>query len=507
MKRAQTPGIPDQSDSVNGNLVARLARVASENGWLDRPAYIVHGKTYRYQDVYEGAGRAAAAFVNRGLGVGDRVLLALPDGIDLVWSFLGALRAGIVAIPVNSDLHPDELRRAAEIAEPDAVVCELELAACFPYPLITPGRLRSETTVLPHAECTPDTPGFALFTSGTTGDPKLCFHTHGDPDVYDQSIGSVVEVTPDDVCLSVSRLYFSYGLGNSIFLPLLRGGTTVLSPKRATEETALSLIRDHGVTVFYGQPSFFARLLSHPDHGLLSGLRLAVCAGEVLPDALERKLRRVLGHRLLNVFGTTEIGHAIVANSTTDHRDFTVGRLLAPYRMQILNELGEVVPPGVEGLLEVAGPTIGLGVARGSDSPLRTGDSWYRTGDVATVDEDGFLRIHGRADDIEIVAGANVHPTEIEDLLMTHPAVVEAAVCSARNDAGVSALRAFVVLGGDADPDAVRTELTTTAEQALTWYKVPADIVFVCALPRNPTGKLLRREVRAMVAKSEQDGL
>lgn len=493
---------------MTGNLVERLASAARAHGWLDRPAYLVGEQTYRFADVYAGAGAAAAVLAGRGLGVGNRVLLALPDGIELVWALLGALRAGVVAVPVNSELHPDELRRAGELAEPDAVVCEAGLAEYFPYPVIAPDELRSDAgTPPPYVDGPPDLTGFALFTSGTTGDPRLVSHTHADPDVFNQAIGSVVGVSPDDVCFSVSRMYFAYGLGNSVFFPLLGGGTTVLNRERASEEDALRLIREHGVTVFYGQPSFYARLLGHPDHAVLGTLRLAICAGEVLPDALERRLRRLLGERLLNVFGTTEIGHALVANAPGNSREFTVGRILAPYRMQIVDDAGVPVPPGIEGRLQVAGPTITLGAARGSDPPRRTGESWYATGDAATVDDGGFVRIHGRVDDIEIVAGANVHPTEIEDLLMRHPAVREAAVCSARRGPGVTALRAFVVLktgGGDAE---VRAELLASAKEALTWYKVPEDVVFVPELPRTPTGKLRRREVRAMAANREEGGL
>jgi fatty acid CoA ligase FadD22 len=489
---------------TSGNLVERLAWAAHVHGWLSRPAYLVGGETYRFADVYEGAGRAAAVLTDRGLGIGKRVLLALPDDIDFVWAFLGALRAGVVAVPVNADLHPDELRRAGEIAEPDAVICEARLAKYFPCPVIAPDELRADAvSPPPYVECTPNTPGFALFTSGTTSDPRLCFHTHADPEVFDRAIGSVIRVTPDDVCYSVSRMYWAYGLGNSVFFPLLRGGTTVLTPKRASEEDALTVIREHGATVFYGQPSFYARLLSHPDHPLLTNLRLAICAGEVLPEALERRLRQVLGERLFNVFGTTETGHAIVANVQGENREFTIGRVLAPYRLRIVNELDEMTPPGTEGRLEVAGPTIALGVSRGSDPPQRTGDSWYATGDAATIDDEGFIRIHGRIDDIEIVGGANVHPSEIEDLFMRHPAVQEAAVCSARRGAGVSGLHVYIVLGNNgAEPGAVRTELIAAAKQALTWYKVPEEIVFVPELPRTPTGKLRRREVRAMAANT-----
>ncbi|MFD0205893.1 MULTISPECIES: class I adenylate-forming enzyme family protein [Saccharothrix] len=479
-----------------GNLVERLEGLARDGGWLDRPAYHVGAESYRFADVYEGAGRAAAAYTARGLGAGSRIALLLPDGIDLVWAFLGALRIGAVAVPVNSTMHPDEVRRAIRIAEPDAVVAEEDPGGPA-VAVIAPEDLRADG-VVPYAPTTPDTPAYAVFTSGTTGDPKLCFHTHGDPGVYERAIGSVVGITPDDVTFSVSRMYFAYGLGNSLFFPLHGGGTTVLSPERATEDDALRIIEDHGVTVFYGQPSFYARLVRHPDHGLLSGLRLALVAGEVLPDVLESRLRRVLGERLLNIFGTTEIGHAVVANATGHHRDHTIGRVLPPYRLRIVDGAGAEVPPGVPGALEVAGPSIAPGVARGGDPPSRAGDSWYATGDAATVDEDGYVRLHGRLDDVEIVGGQNVHPAETEDFLMRHPDVREAAVCSARRETGVTTLRAFVALADHASPDKVRAELLAGAHAALTWYKVPDDVVFVAELPRTPTGKLRRRELRAL---------
>ncbi|MFJ6676800.1 class I adenylate-forming enzyme family protein [Actinosynnema sp. NPDC091369] len=476
------------------NLVERLARRARDRGWLGRPAYHVGAETYRFSDVYEGAGRAAAAYTARGLGPGSRIALVLPDGIDVVWAFLGALRIGAVAVPVNSTMHPDEVRRALTIAVPDAVVCEEDWGG---PPGIAPHELDADGDA-PYAPVTSDSPAYAVFTSGTTGDPKLCFHTHGDPEVYEQAIGSVIGLTPDDVTFSVSRMYFAYGLGNSLFFPLHRGGTTVLSRERATEDDALRIVKTHGVTVFYGQPSFYARLLRHPDHELLSDLRLAVVAGEVLPDVLESRLRRVLGERLLNVFGTTEIGHALVADEIGRGRAHAIGRVLPPYRMRIVDGTGAESPPGVQGALEVAGPSIALGVARGSDPPLRAGDSWYATGDAATVDEDGYVRLHGRMDDVEIVGGQNVHPAEVEDLLMRHPGVRDAAVCSARRETGVTSLRAFVALADDASPERVRADLLATAHATLTWYKVPEDVVFVPELPRTPTGKLRRRDVRAM---------
>ncbi|GAA3873031.1 hypothetical protein GCM10022243_42710 [Saccharothrix violaceirubra] len=484
---------------MTANLAGYLASRAAENGWSARPAYYDGDDVHTFEDVHRGAARFAAGFAARGLARGGRVLLALPDGIDAVWAFLGAARLGAVAVPVNSTLHPDEIALATRVAQPDLVVAEADLAGLFDA-VVDPAELRAVTDEAPVADVTADDPAYAAFTSGTTGDPKLCFHTHGDPGVYEQAIGEVVGITPRDVTFSVSRLYFSYGLGNSILFPLHRGGATVLSRERATEDEALRLVRRHGVTVLYGQPSFFARLLRHPDHAALSGLRLALVAGEVLPESLESRLREVLGGRLLNIFGTTEIGHALVANTPDARRDGSIGRILPPYRLRIVDDNGDEAAPGVEGRLEVAGPTIALGSRRGGDGPLRA-EGWYATGDAATVDAEGFVRLHGRLDDIEIVGGQNVHPTEIEDLLMQHPDVQEAGVCSTRRETGVTTLRAFVALKADGpSPDRVRAELLATAKEKLTWYKVPEDVVFVTALPRTPTGKLRRREVRTMAA-------
>ncbi|GAA3500009.1 hypothetical protein GCM10019016_071140 [Streptomyces prasinosporus] len=488
------------------NFVQRLADTALSRGWLERPAYYVDDSVYRFEDVYAGAARAAAAFAARGLGRGDRILVALADGIEFVRAFLGALRIGAVAVPVNTMFHPQEMRRAALIAEPAAVVTEPAFADRFTVPVLTPHDLDSDAPVPPYAALPPETPAFAAFTSGTTGDPKLCFHTHGDPEVLVRAAGRAVGVGPEDVSYSVPRMNFAYGLGNSLLFPLLTGGAAVLTPRRPAPGDVLAVLEKHAVSVFYSQPTFFAHMLGHPDaRRVLSRLRVAVVAGEVLLESLEQELRGILGPRLLNVYGTTEIGHAVLANVPAGQRDFTLGRPLEPYRLRVVDEAGRPVPAGVEGRLEVSGPTVGLPVPRGGDTPRRLGPgAWYSTSDAATVDADGYVRVRGRLDDVEIVAGINVHPTEIEDRLTAHAAVEEAAVCAVRRSTGVSVLRAYAVLRRPLDEEAARAlreELLDACRSSLTWYKVPEDISFVTALPRNPTGKLLRRTLRELAAE------
>src|SRR5262249_16037862 len=161
----------------------------------------------------------------------------------------------------------------------------------FSAPVLTPDRLRLEAAEIPaYARCAAGTLAYAAFTSGTTRDPRLSFHTHGDPKIYNQAIGAAVGVTPADGTFSVSGPDFTYGLGAWVFVPLLRGGTTVLRTERPTPDEALAIIERYGVTLMYAQPSFYARILDHPDRRLLDTLRLAIVSGEVLPATLERRL-------------------------------------------------------------------------------------------------------------------------------------------------------------------------------------------------------------------------
>ncbi|MET9340619.1 AMP-binding protein [Nonomuraea sp. NPDC003804] len=488
------------------NLTEHLARTAHDQGWLDRPAYLTASTVHRYADVFAGAERVAGFLSASGVRRGDRVLASLPDGIDLIWTILGTLRIGAIVALVNADLHPDELRQTAELARPKLTIADPRIADVFDGATVTPALIPAEPGQVPAppaAACGPDTPGIALLTSGTTtGRPRLCFHTHGDPHVFASAFGRVLDLRPDDVSLSVSRMYFSYGLGNTLLYPLLSGSAAVLAAERPAPAAALAAMRDLGVTVFYAQPSFYARLLAEPDLSPLAGLRLAVTAGEVLAPGLAAGLREVLGGRLLNVLGTTEVGQVFAANSLAEAREGTVGRCLPPFRVRLVDDAGEPVPAGAEGNLEVAGPTIAPGIGSPSDVPRHGEGTWWPTGDTATMDDDGYIRIHGRADDIEIVGGQNVHPAEIEDVLAQHPLVIEAAVCSTRTEDGTSRLLAYVIAKGDeSDHAAIRSDLSDSAKERLTWYKVPSEIVFVTELPRTSTGKLSRRRLRAQAAR------
>lgn len=493
---------------AHGNLVTVLEELAADRGWLGDDAFLVAGDRYTYADVYSGAGNAAAALHEAGVRPGDRVLVALPDGFDLARIFLGTLRLGAVAVLVNPMLPAEELAGMLTSAAPAAVVCGPALAAVLSGARIVPPEPQPAGDAPPVVAVAPTDPAYALFTSGATGAPKICFHSHADPLVYDEAFGRpVLGIGPGDVTLSVSKMSFAYGLGNSLFYPLLSGTTAVLLPGQPTPEAVFAAIERHGVRVLYAVPSFYGRLLAHPDAELLRKVGKAVCAGEVLPRPVEDAVAALAGPVLLNGIGSTEVGQTFCSNTVDAWRPGTVGRALPPYRVRVVDESGADVPAGVEGALLVRGPSVAAGHASASEWRPARPDAWQPTGDAAVLDEDGFVRVAGRVDDLEIVAGVNLHPAQIEELLVGQPEVADAAVCATPDARGVSRLVAYLVLAdGTEDDGRLAAKLVARLRGRLAPHMIPRTVVFVPALPRTVNGKLRRRVLRAAAATYETTG-
>ncbi|HEV2070743.1 MAG TPA: AMP-binding protein, partial [Acidimicrobiales bacterium] len=277
------------------------------------------------------------------------------------------------------------------------------------------------------------------------------------------------------------------------------GCRAVLHPGPPDADTIADLVRRRGVTVLYSVPTFYARLVAGGRPEGFRSLRVAVSAGEPLVVALAERARRLLGCPVLDGIGSTEVGQTFASNSLEWWRDGTVGHALAPYQVAVRDDEGNDVPTGDIGSLEVQGPTLLIEYLNKPEATaaVRRGD-WLRTGDRASLDAEGFLHLHGRNDDIELVGGINVAPHEIEELLSTHPGVTEVAVAAVRDADGASSLGAFVVPAGDTEShDAVAGELRALARSCLAPYKVPKTVTFVSALPRTPTGKLRRFMLRS----------
>ncbi|NEC91930.1 benzoate-CoA ligase family protein [Streptomyces sp. SID12501] len=512
-----SPADADADADAPGNLAAHLAALAERRGWSGRAAFHQSRQGHRswtHGEVHELAARTATVLARHGVRAGDRVLLALPDGITWVTVFLAAARLGAVAVLVNPELPSADHAFMTEDAE--AVLCvtgpgledgdggEGRFAG---RPLLGADQLAAlAPTAEPATSAHPvdaHTPLYVQYTSGTTGRPKGVVHCHGDPKTYHDLIGHrLLRITQDDVTLSVSKLYFAYGFGNAFVFPLFSGSSAVLVDRRPAPAAVDELVARHRVTLLYSVPSAYAALVADRGNGhqaCFASVRAAVSAGEGLPDGLGQQVGELLGAPVLEQIGSTEAGHAFCANSLDHNHPGTVGRPVPGFEVELRDRAGlplSDADEGAEGELWVRGPTVTSGYLNRPEETARSlVGGWLATRDRAVREPDGSYRHLGRADDMEMVGGITVSPLEVEAVLRTHPAVKEVAVAALTDERGLSRLRAFVVPVGQVRAG-LETELVELARARLAAFKVPRSVWFVPSLPRTSTGKLRRHLVR-----------
>ncbi|MFE7654621.1 benzoate-CoA ligase family protein [Streptomyces bottropensis] len=505
-----------------GNLAAHLAALADRRGWTARPAFHQGHRAYSHGEVHDLAARTATVLTEHGVRPGDRVLLALPDSVTWVTTFLALARLGAVAVLVNPELTPPELQFMAEDTQAVLWVTGPALDTYIPAPrtgrdrphpargaTTSPPRLGSDQLTALSATAAParhahpvdaHTPLYIQYTSGTTGRPKGVVHVHGDPRTYHDLIGRrLLRITPDDVTLSVSRLYFAYGFGNALVFPLFSGSSAVLADRRPTPAAVDELVARHRVTLLYSVPSAYAALVADRADGheeCFASVRAAVSAGEGMPAGLGKQVTELLGAPVLEQIGSTEAGHAFCANGFDHNHPGTVGRPVPGFEVELRDRAGAQVADGEAGELWVRGPTVTPGYLNRPEETARTlVGGWLATRDRAVREPDGTYRHLGRADDMEMVGGITVSPLEVEALLRTHPGVRDVAVAAVTDERGASRLRAFVV---PVPPIGVglEAELICMARDRLAAFKVPRSVSFVPTLPRTATGKLRRHLVR-----------
>ncbi|HEX3394732.1 MAG TPA: AMP-binding protein [Acidimicrobiales bacterium] len=491
------------------NLAGVMEERARKLGYWSAPAFVVGGRTWTHGEVHRGAALVSARLAGLGVNPGDRVLVVLADGIEFVWTFLGAIRLGALAVLANPRLTADDHADLAADARPGVAVVAPDIAGHFAAggaSLLGGVDLGAEVIAALEqgvgapggpaiAEADDEDAAYAQYTSGTTGRPKAAVHRHRDPQVYFSAFArGAVDLGGDDVVYSVSKMFFAYGLGNSLFFPLLAGCRAVLDAGPPRPDTAARLVRDNGVTVMFSVPTFYARLVAAGDQASYTSVRAAVSAGEALTPVLAKRVVDFLGCPILDGLGSTEVGQTFVSNTLEHCRDGTVGRALPPYEVVVRDESGNDLDPGRPGTLWVRGPTVlveYLGHPEATAAAVREG--WLCTADRAMLDADGFVHHLGRVDDIEVVGGINVAPLEVEAVLVGHPGVTEVAVAAVRHATGASRLEAFVVtVPGLSPDDGVADELVALAKAELAPHKVPRAVHLVDALPRTPTGKLRR---------------
>jgi 4-hydroxybenzoate-CoA ligase len=451
----------------------------------------------------------------------ERVAMIMLDTIDFPIVFLGAIRAGIVPVPLNTLLTTEQYAyvladcRARVLFVSEALLPVVrDIVGRMPdlQHVIVSGagahgfmqladELAGEPDQFDTVATHPDEPAFWLYSSGSTGMPKGVRHLHSNLEATAETYArQVLGIREGDVGLSAAKLFFAYGLGNALTFPMSVGATTVLNPERPTPAVMFDLIRRHDPSIFFGVPTLFAAMLNdetHRDIPRTKRLRICTSAGEALPELVGQNWKTRFGVDILDGVGSTELLHIFLSNAPGDIKYGTSGKPVPGYSVRLVNDAGQDVADGEVGEMVVNAPSAGEGYWNQRSKSRQTFEGgWTRTGDKYTRDAEGRYTYCGRADDMFKVSGIWVSPFEVESALITHPAVAEAAVVPAADAEGLLKPKAYVVLKTSANTDGLHEALKEHVKQKIGPWKYPRWIDVVESLPKTATGKIQRFKLR-----------
>jgi malonyl-CoA/methylmalonyl-CoA synthetase len=428
-----------------------------------------------------------------GLGRGARLLWSTRSSVEGIMVALSALRLGAVLVPVNPRATVDELAYLVTDAQPALCVLDMpEMAAAIrampDSPAVSGPTLSGGGQPGELDASVPEDPALIIYTSGTTGQPKGAVLTHANVMAGINALRMAWRWDAGDRLISALPLFHVHGLCVALFGSLAAGGSMVVLDRFDAAEV-LEAAGAPGSTLFFGVPTMYHRLLGLDGARVLSGLRLCVSGSAPLLTEEWQRARRVAGIEILERYGMTETMLTISNPLVGERRPGTVGFPLPGVHLQIDGPSGDQA----EGELLVRGPSVFSGYWR---RPAATAESftgeWFRTGDVARVDSDGYYAIRGRTGDMIISGGHNVYPAEVEDVLLGHGGVAEVAVVGTPSVEWGEQVTAFVVR---ADEGTDETLLLAFCAERLAPHKRPRIVHFVDSLPRNALGKILRREL------------
>ena len=489
-----------------------------------RAALLFGDQTITYGGLVELTDRATAVYRALGLEQEQRVLLMLPDVPQFASAWFAAVKAGAVVSAVNPDLKADEVRYYLNYTRAKILVCDASTVPAL-------NEVRAQCLHLKHVlvvghsattggptldydaelqRATPDST-FApthkddaavwLYTSGSTGFPKAAVHKHRDF-VFNALTYALplVGYCATDICVSVPRLAFGYALGTNLLFSLLAGGTTALFREKPTAEKLFEVLKKHRPTLFTGVPTALNQIVNaHGVDGVdFSSLRLALSAGEALPAELYTRWKERTGVEVLDGIGSAEMFHIFITNRQGDVKLGSLGRVVEGYEAKVCDDEGNPLPDGDIGTLWIKGDSMALEYWQQHEKSKTTfRGEWCVSADKFRRDEKGYFFFCGRGDEMLKINGKWLSPIEVENELLKHPAVREAAVISFQDKDGLDKPKAFVALHpGQSPSEELGEALKKQVRDALAAYKAPRQVVFLDALPRSDRGKVLKGALR-----------